>query len=76
VNLDLGVSGATISVEGNDFSVIETVLKVLDCFVELKAFNSLGDVIAVLVMSSQVSNSATSGYKKRKELECFDKMSN
>jgi hypothetical protein len=52
------------------------VLKVLDCFVELKAFNSLGDVIAVLVMSSQVSNSATSGYKKRKELECFDKMSN
>ena len=73
-----GVSSWTtgVSSERNDGSVGGALIHVVDGLKEHHTSASSGGLVGVLVMSSQVSNSATSGYKKRKELECFDKMSN
>jgi hypothetical protein len=38
------------------------VLKVADSFVDLETLDGTSDVVAVLVVSSQVSNSASSGF--------------
>ena len=65
MRLDLSVSGTTIPVEGDDFCVLETVLKVADSLVELKPLNCAGNIVAVLIVSSQVTNSAFSGYRKQ-----------
>jgi len=62
VDLHLGVSGASVPVEGNNLGVFETVLKVADSLGELQALNCASDVVAVLVVSSKVSNSALSGF--------------
>jgi len=60
--LDLSVSGATVADEGDNFLVLEAVLEVADGLSELQALNAASDVVAVLVVSSQVSNSAFSGF--------------
>jgi hypothetical protein len=62
VDLDLGVSSTTIPYEGDNFSVFKAVLKVADSFVDLETLDGTSDVVAVLVVSSQVSNSASSGF--------------
>jgi len=60
--VDLGVSGTTVPYKGDNFPVLEAVLKVADSFVKLKALDGAADVVAVLVVSSEVSNSAFSGF--------------
>ena len=55
------MSSSTVPVEGNNFSVLETVLKVADGLVELEALDGACHVVAVLVVGPQISNSAFSG---------------
>jgi len=55
------VSGTTIADEGDNLGVGKAVFEVADSLVKLKAFNAASDVVAVLVMRPQVSNSAFSG---------------
>lgn len=59
--LNLSVSGTSIPYKGDNFCVFKAVLKVADSFVKLEALDGTGNVVAVLVVSSQVSNSAFSG---------------
>jgi len=59
--LNLSVSGTSIPYKGDNLSVFKAVLKVADSFVKLESLDGTGNVVAVLVVSSQVSNSAFGG---------------
>ena len=56
----LGVSSNSSSVpsEWNNLSVLKNVLQVGDGLLQVPAFNSTGDFISVLIVSSEVSNLA------------------
>jgi len=62
--LALGVSADTTSVPAvrDNLGLIERVLHVRDCLVELVPLDGLGDVVGVLVVSAEVINSALGGY--------------
>jgi len=62
--LSLGVSANTTSVnsEWNDRSVLETSVHVVDSFIELQSLACVGNIVSVLVVSSQIRNSAFGGF--------------
>jgi hypothetical protein len=62
VDLNLSVSGTSISHKGDNFSVFKAVFEVLKSFRNLKSLDGAGDIVTVLVMSSEVSDSTFSGF--------------
>ena len=68
-DLALGVSSDTTSVasEGNNLLVLEHIVHVLDRLLEVEALASAGTFVSVLVVGTEVGNSALSRCEKEKE---------
>lgn len=67
VDLALSVTSNTTGVpsEGNNLFVLKTVVHVVNGSVQLHALASTSDFVCVLIMSSQVGDSALSSYEKK-----------
>ena len=59
--LALSVSLSIVSTEGNNLLVLETVIHIVDCFLNQPTLDRLSDIVGVLVVSAEVSNLAGSG---------------
>jgi hypothetical protein len=75
-DLGLGLTGDTTRVasERNNLLVVKTVVHVADSGLKLETLAGTSDVVSVLVVSSQVRDSALSGYGKKSKMRgCHDK---
>jgi len=79
MNLSLCLTGNTTRVasERNNLLVIETVVHVAEGSLELETLAGAGDIVSVLVVSSQVRDSALSGYGKKSKMSgCHNEREN
>ena len=79
MNLGLGLAGNTTRVasERNNLLVVKTVVHVADSGLKLETLAGTSDIVSVLVVSSQVRDSALSGYGKKSKMRgCHDEREN
>ena len=70
-SLALGVAADTtvVASERNDLSVLDTVVHVLDRLLQFPALNAACHIVSVLVVGTEVTNSALRRYKKERRRE-------